>query len=111
MSAMRSVSPATRVELKLISEARNHARSGGHSRFGDCQALANAGTSYVVNASKLLQQEQLSEQLGISDPHRAGHGDHAQQHISQLIRPTSSCAGTPETTTPACGESPKQSLP
>src|SRR5450631_3587380 len=30
---------------------------------------------------------------------------------SQLIRPTSSCAGTPETTTPACGESPKQSLP
>ena len=60
---MRSVSPATRVELKSISEARNHARSAAHSRFGDCQALANAGTSYVVNASKLLQQEQLSEQL------------------------------------------------
>jgi hypothetical protein len=30
---------------------------------------------------------------------------------SQLIRPTSSCAGTPETTTPVCGDSPKQSLP
>jgi len=32
------VSPARRVELKSISEARNHARSAGHSRFGDCQA-------------------------------------------------------------------------
>jgi hypothetical protein len=38
MSAMRSVSPATRVELKSISEARNHARSAGHSSFGDRQA-------------------------------------------------------------------------
>jgi hypothetical protein len=38
MSAMRSVSPATRVELMSISEARNQARSAGHSRFGDCQA-------------------------------------------------------------------------
>jgi hypothetical protein len=51
ISAMRSVSPATRVECKSISEARNHARSAGHSRLGDCQALAHAATSYVVNTS------------------------------------------------------------
>ena len=77
--------------------------------------LANAATSCVVNASKLLQQEQPSEQLRAALESRLiieqAKGTTTQQQTCQLIRPTSSRAGTPETTTPVCGEPPKQSLP
>jgi hypothetical protein len=70
--------------------------------------LADVATWYVRNAPKLHYQEQLSDQLQqargswvVIEPGKGFTGPTTGNH-SRSIAPTSSCAVTPATTTPAC---------
>jgi hypothetical protein len=66
------------VAQDLVVIERQPGMPGTHIAMA--MAQADVATSYVLNASKLRQQEQLSEQLqeGAGHPgrHRAGQGDH-----------------------------------
>jgi hypothetical protein len=76
--------------------------------------LADVATSYVLNASRLHDQEQLSQQLQGALESRVvieqAKGSPLSRSRSRSIRPTSSCAGMPAATMPACGWSPRRSL-
>jgi hypothetical protein len=76
--------------------------------------LADAATSYVLNAAKLHDWEQLSERLqggaGVTGRHRTGQGDHRPKEIGHGRSCLPAHAGTPATTTPACARSLRPSL-
>src|SRR5664280_803102 len=76
--------------------------------------LADVATTYVLNAAKLHDQEQLSQQLQQALDSRVvieqAKGSPPIRTRSRSIRPTSSCGGTHATTTPACAWSLRRSL-